>query len=84
MLCIMLIPNSHDGLITAVAIIGQFFVTMAYGIIYIYTNELFPTVIRATGMGTCGMLSRDISISEEKFSIIILIKYFIEANIKLN
>ena len=58
MLCIMPIPKSYNGLITAVAIIGKFFITMAFGIIYFYTNELFPTVIRATGMGTCGMLCR--------------------------
>ena len=54
----MPIPKSHKWLITAVAIIGKFFVTMAFGIIYFYTNELFPTVIRATGMGTSGMISR--------------------------
>ena len=55
----MPIPKSHKWLITAVAIIGKFFVTMAFGIIYFYTNELFPTVIRATGMGTSNMISRD-------------------------
>ena len=58
MLCIMPIPKDHDWFITVLAIIGKFFITMAFGIIYFYTNELFPTVIRATGMGTCGMMCR--------------------------
>lgn len=55
----MLVPNSHKWLVTVVAIVGKFFITMAFGIIYFYTNELFPTVIRGTGMGTSGMISRD-------------------------
>ena len=58
MLCIMPIPKDHGWLITVLAIVGKFFITMAFGIIYFYTNELFPTVIRATGMGTCGMMCR--------------------------
>ena len=55
----MPIPEKNMWLVTVVAIIGKFFITMAYSIIYFYTNELFPTVIRATGMGTSNMISRD-------------------------
>ena len=55
----MPIPQKNKWLITTVTIVGKFFITMAYSIIYFYTNELFPTVIRATGMGTSNMISRD-------------------------
>ena len=55
----MPIPRKNKWLITTVTIVGKFFITMAYSIIYFYTNELFPTVIRATGMGTSNMISRD-------------------------
>ena len=58
LLCIILIPKGYKGLITAVVIAGKFFITMSFGIIFFYTNELFPTVIRATGMGTSGMMGR--------------------------
>lgn len=59
LLCIIPIPEGHNFLITSVVISGKFFVTISFAIIFLYTNELFPTVIRATGLGTCEAFCRD-------------------------
>ena len=58
LLCIIIIPK--DGwLVMTFAIAGKFTITMALGIIFFYSSELFPTVIRTTGMGTSTMICRD-------------------------
>ena len=38
--------------------IGKFGVTCAFAIIYVYAAELFPTVLRSTGMGMCSVMAR--------------------------
>ncbi|KAJ7375562.1 hypothetical protein OS493_040387 [Desmophyllum pertusum] len=37
---------------------AKFFINMAYSSIYVYTSELFPTVIRSIGMGTSSAVGR--------------------------
>lgn len=37
---------------------GKFAVTMAFSIVYAYTAELYPTVLRNTAVGACSMASR--------------------------
>ena len=61
LLCIMIVPANQKLVVMAIAIIGKFFITMSFGIIFFYSNELFPTVVRATGMGTSEMICRDYS-----------------------
>ena len=58
LLCIIPIPDGQKFLIASVVIAGKFFVTIAFAIIFFYTNELFPTVVRATGVGTSEMICR--------------------------
>lgn len=36
--------------------IGKFGVTCAFAINYVYAAELFPTVLRSTGMGMCSVM----------------------------
>ncbi|KAK7087407.1 organic cation transporter protein-like [Littorina saxatilis] len=38
---------------TAFAIIGRFFMAGLFSVIFVYTTELYPTVIRNIGMGSC-------------------------------
>ncbi|NXP25655.1 S22AD protein, partial [Scytalopus superciliaris] len=43
---------------TVLAIIGKFTATAAFSTSYIYAAELFPTVVRQTGMGLCSTMAR--------------------------
>ena len=45
-------------LTTIVSSIGKFSITAAFGIMYIFTNELFPTVVRNFGMGSASLFGR--------------------------
>ena len=40
------------------AMIGKFCVTSAVGINYVYSAEVFPTVLRNIGVGSCSMIGR--------------------------
>ncbi|XP_038075650.1 organic cation transporter protein-like [Patiria miniata] len=42
----------------AVAMLGKFAITAAFGHIYIYSLEIYPTIIRSIGMGTSSMMAR--------------------------
>ncbi|NXH39531.1 S22AD protein, partial [Dicaeum eximium] len=43
---------------TVLAIIGKFTATAAFSTSYIYTAEVFPTVVRQTGVGLCSTMAR--------------------------
>ncbi|XP_072014760.1 organic cation transporter protein-like [Amphiura filiformis] len=48
---------------TIVAMIGKFAITITFAIMYIFTTEQFPTVVRNVGLGMCSALSRLGSVS---------------------
>ncbi|XP_054158733.1 organic cation transporter protein-like [Oppia nitens] len=41
-----------------VALIGKFFITSSYGVIYVYAAEVYPTVVRQVGVGSCSVAAR--------------------------
>lgn len=45
-------------LVIALALIGKALSAGAFGIVYIFTAELLPTVIRNASMGTCSCSAR--------------------------
>ena len=49
---------AYTWLLVAFAMIGKFGISAAFGEIYIYTGELFPTVIRSFILGFCGVEAR--------------------------
>ncbi|TKS83098.1 Solute carrier family 22 member 5 High-affinity sodium-dependent carnitine cotransporter [Collichthys lucidus] len=55
---IQLIPANLVYLAITFEMMGKFAVTAAFAIVYAYTAELFPTVLRNTAVGTCSMASR--------------------------
>ncbi|XP_071478127.1 organic cation transporter protein-like [Diadema antillarum] len=56
--CLLTIVIPSGPWKAAVATIGKFGVTASFGIIFIYTAELYPTPVRSVGLGMCSMSSR--------------------------
>uniref|UniRef100_A0A8C6TPP3 Solute carrier family 22 member 5 n=1 Tax=Neogobius melanostomus TaxID=47308 RepID=A0A8C6TPP3_9GOBI len=52
------IPETLQSVALALEMTGKFGFTMAFGTVYIYTAELYPTVIRNVGMGMCSSAAR--------------------------
>ncbi|NXU08450.1 S22AD protein, partial [Pardalotus punctatus] len=44
--------------ITVLAIMGKFTATASFSTSYVYTAELFPTILRQTGVGLCSTVAR--------------------------
>ncbi|GAB1294801.1 Solute carrier family 22 member 13 [Apodemus speciosus] len=55
---IIFIPGDLPTVVTVLAVLGKFASSAAFSISYVYTAELFPTIIRQTGMGLVSIFSR--------------------------
>ncbi|XP_004614679.2 solute carrier family 22 member 13 [Sorex araneus] len=55
---IIFIPTDLPVVITVLAVVGKFATASGFTISYVYSAELFPTVLRQTGMGLVGVFSR--------------------------
>ncbi|XP_077448474.1 organic cation/carnitine transporter 2-like [Stigmatopora argus] len=58
LLLIQFIPASLEYVALGLEMTGKFGFTMAFGIVYIYTAEVYPTVLRNLGMGMCSSAAR--------------------------
>ncbi|MED6294749.1 hypothetical protein CHARACLAT_024286 [Characodon lateralis] len=58
LLFIQVTMHSHPDLTMFLVLLGKFGVLAGNGLVYTYTGELFPTVIRNTAMSSCAMFSR--------------------------
>jgi len=58
LLLIPLIPENLRWLAIALEMIGKFGFTMAFTVVYAYTAEMYPTVLRNVGMGLCSSAAR--------------------------
>ncbi|XP_012722825.2 solute carrier family 22 member 16 [Fundulus heteroclitus] len=55
---IIVVPPEIESLAIALSMIGKFAVAIAFGLIYLYTCELYPTVIRSLAVGSGSMMCR--------------------------
>ncbi|XP_068600495.1 solute carrier family 22 member 4-like [Brachionichthys hirsutus] len=58
LLLIQFIPDSLHYLALALEMTGKFGFTMAFGVVYVYTVEIYPTVLRNVGLGMCSSAAR--------------------------
>uniref|UniRef100_A0A8C3P5Z5 Major facilitator superfamily (MFS) profile domain-containing protein n=1 Tax=Cyanoderma ruficeps TaxID=181631 RepID=A0A8C3P5Z5_9PASS len=60
LICLILTGISEDQptVITVLAIIGKLTSTAAFSTSYVYAAELFPTILRQTGVGLCSTTAR--------------------------
>ncbi|XP_035481971.1 solute carrier family 22 member 4 [Scophthalmus maximus] len=58
LLLIQFIPDTLHYVALALEMTGKFGFTMAFSIVYIYTAEIYPTVLRNVGMGMCSSAAR--------------------------
>ncbi|KAL0180969.1 hypothetical protein M9458_023375, partial [Cirrhinus mrigala] len=52
------IPTEFSGVRTGIAIIGKGFSEAAFTIAFLYTSELYPTVLRQCGLGYTSFIAR--------------------------
>ncbi|XP_010790897.1 solute carrier family 22 member 6-B [Notothenia coriiceps] len=52
------VPEDYPHVQTGLAMVGKFGITASFAVIYVYTAEIFPTVLRQTGLGVSCMFAR--------------------------
>ncbi|CAK6958488.1 solute carrier family 22 member 7-like isoform X1 [Scomber scombrus] len=57
-ICSMLIPEANGVFRTAVGALGKMFAEAAFTTVFLYTTELYPTVLRQNGLGYCSFMAR--------------------------
>ncbi|KAM4748637.1 organic cation/carnitine transporter 2-like [Rhinophrynus dorsalis] len=58
LLFIQLVPKELNILSILLVMLGKFGITSAFSMVYVYTAELYPTVVRNMGVGASSMASR--------------------------
>ncbi|XP_062976772.1 organic cation/carnitine transporter 2-like [Elgaria multicarinata webbii] len=58
LLFIQLVPTYLNVLSIILVMTGKFGITSSFSMVYVYTAELYPTVVRNMGVGACSMASR--------------------------
>uniref|UniRef100_A0A2K5F6H7 Solute carrier family 22 member 5 n=1 Tax=Aotus nancymaae TaxID=37293 RepID=A0A2K5F6H7_AOTNA len=58
LLFVQLVPPDLYYLTTALVMVGKFGITAAFAMVYVYTAELYPTVVRNMGVGVSSTASR--------------------------
>lgn len=58
LLVFLIVPKGMESVILGFAIIGQIGAFSAFVLVYLFTTEIFPTVIRNSAMGLCSVFGR--------------------------
>ncbi|XP_029600369.1 solute carrier family 22 member 13b [Salmo trutta] len=57
-LVLLAVPDDMPVVTTVIAVLGKFALAASFTIIYVYTAELYPTVVRQNGVGLNSMCAR--------------------------
>ncbi|XP_073319097.1 solute carrier family 22 member 13 [Pagrus major] len=57
-LLMLAVPADQPNVLAGLAMVGKFGITASFAVIYVYTAEIFPTVLRQTGIGASCMFAR--------------------------
>ena len=57
------------------SLLGKFGAAASFSIVYLYTAELYPTVVRSTAIGLCSMMARIGGILAPQVSNIYFLRY---------
>ena len=71
-----------ESLATALALIGKATIVSCFCIIFIYSSEVFPTVIRTVGVGTCAFWGRVGSLLAPQIRLLVNTKKLTEIPLK--
>ncbi|CAG2176073.1 unnamed protein product, partial [Oppiella nova] len=52
------LSDYYNAYITVCAVLGKSMIAAAFSLIYVYSVEIFPTILRSSGLGMCSMSSR--------------------------
>ncbi|MEQ2167474.1 hypothetical protein GOODEAATRI_004594 [Goodea atripinnis] len=55
---VLVIPKDLPVVITVIAVLGKFAATASFATVYVYTAELYPTILRQNGVGLNSMCAR--------------------------
>ena len=58
LMALLVVPDSYKSVFAIFPQIGKFALAAAYGGIYIYSAEIFPTTIKNFGIGVCSSIAR--------------------------
>lgn len=54
----LFIPSDQTGILIGLTTLGKLAITASYGVVYIFSAEIFPTEVRNIGMGASSMCAR--------------------------
>ncbi|XP_013857624.1 solute carrier family 22 member 13 [Austrofundulus limnaeus] len=55
---ILAVPKDLPVVVTVIAVLGKFAATASFSTVYVYTAELYPTILRQNGVGLNSMCAR--------------------------
>lgn len=76
-LVIIAIPKDLPVAVTVIAVLGKFAATACFSVIYIYTAELYPTIIRQNGQGLNAMCARVAGILAPLIRLLDMYQFFL-------
>uniref|UniRef100_A0A914VRE5 Major facilitator superfamily (MFS) profile domain-containing protein n=1 Tax=Plectus sambesii TaxID=2011161 RepID=A0A914VRE5_9BILA len=56
-ICTLFVPSNYGWMVAGLAFLGKFGIAGSFAVIYIFAGELYPTVVRAVGMGMSSMVA---------------------------